>query len=283
MTMPKVETTSSRVRAGLRHDSASVRLRSALAAGSDPDPEFVETLVERCAVEPVFHVRDMLTWALTRHPAALTVPRVVAELRSPSARARSQALHTLSKIGDRGVWPAITRPLLTDADDEVARTAWRTAALLVPEGEARELAEVLVSQLGRGGRETHLSLSRALIALGEPVAPLLREAASDPDPGVRGHALATQQLWRDPDAGFAYAVEEAKRMVSLGPERQEALDADAQEAPGTDGRGTPGAGEREAVGADGRGTPGAEAPGADGQGTPGAGGPEGSGAGRREE
>ncbi|MFJ9043859.1 HEAT repeat domain-containing protein [Streptomyces sp. NPDC102347] len=254
MTMPKVGTTSSRVRAGLRHDSASVRLRSALAAGSDPDPEFVETLVERCAVEPVFHVRDMLTWALTRHPAALTVPRAVAELRSPSPRARSQALHTLSKIGDRGVWPAITRSLLTDADDEVARTAWRTAALLVPEGEARELAEVLVSQLGRGGRETHLSLSRALIALGEPVAPLLREAASDRDPGVRGHALATQRLWRDPDAGFAYAVEEAKRMVSLGPERQEALDADAQGAPGAEGRGTPGAG-----------------------------GPEGSGAGRREE
>ncbi len=285
MTMPKVETTSSRVRAGLRHDSASVRLRSALAAGSDPDPEFVEALVERCAVEPVFHVRDMLTWALTRHPADLTVPRVVAELRSPSARARSQALHTLSKIGDRGVWPAITRSLLTDADDEVARTAWRTAALLVPEGEVRELAEVLVSQLGRGGRETHLSLSRALIALGEPVAPLLREAASDPDPGVRGHALATERLWKDPDAGFSYAVEEAKRVVSLGPEGQEALDADGagagdadgQEYPGADGQEYPGADGPEAVGADRLGMPGADGPeavGADGLGTPGENGPE---------
>ncbi len=101
MTMPKVGTTSSRVRAGLRHDSASVRLRSALAAGSDPDPEFVETLVERCAVEPVFHVRDMLTWALTRHPAALTVPRVVAELRSPSPGAESGAAHA---VQDRGPW-----------------------------------------------------------------------------------------------------------------------------------------------------------------------------------
>ncbi len=166
MTTPKAETTTARVLAGLRHDDSSVRLRAALAAGADPDPEFVEPLVERCGVEPVFHVRDMLTWALTRHPEAETVPRVLAELRSPHARARSQALHTLSKIRDRGVWPAITRSLLTDPDDEVARTAWRTAVLLAPEAEAAELAEVLVSQLGRGGRETRLSLSRALIGLG---------------------------------------------------------------------------------------------------------------------
>ncbi|MEV7015122.1 HEAT repeat domain-containing protein [Streptomyces sp. NPDC093991] len=233
MTTPKAETTTSRVLAGLRHDNSSVRLRAALAAGSDPDPEFVEPLVERCGVEPVFHVRDMLTWALTRHPEASTVPRVVAELRSPHARARSQALHTLSKIGDRGVWPAITRSLLTDPDDEVARTAWRTAVPLAPEGETAELAEVLVSQLGRGGRETQLSLSRALIALGEPAVAPVRAAAAGPDPRVREHALATERLRRDPEAGFAYAVEEAKRVVSLGPE---ARDPDGQDAVGPDGR-----------------------------------------------
>ncbi len=107
MTTPKAETMTSRVLAGLRHDDSSVRLRAALAAGSDPDPGFVGPLVERCGVESVFHVRDMLTWALTRHLETVTVPRVVAELRSPNARARSQALHTLSKIGDRSVWPAI--------------------------------------------------------------------------------------------------------------------------------------------------------------------------------
>ncbi|MFZ4150748.1 HEAT repeat domain-containing protein [Streptomyces pseudogriseolus] len=219
MTTPKAETTTARVLAGLRHDAPSVRLRAALAAGADPDPEFVEPLVERCGVEPVFHVRDMLTWALTRHPEAETVPRVLAELRSPHARARSQALHTLSKIRDRGVWPAITRSLLTDPDDEVARTAWRTAVLLAPEAEAAELAEVLVSQLGRGGRETRLSLSRALIELGDPAVPPVRAAAADhPDLRVREHALATERLRRDPEAGFADAVEEAKRVVSLGPD-----------------------------------------------------------------
>ncbi len=110
------------------------------------------------------------------------------------------------------------RSLLTDPDDEVARTAWRTAVLLAPEGEAAELAEVLVSQLGRGGRETQMSLSRALIDLGEAAVPPVRAAADHTDPRVRGHALATEQLRRDPEAGFAYAVEEAKRVVSLGPD-----------------------------------------------------------------
>src|SRR4051812_35403299 len=149
----------------LAHSSSSVRLRAALAVGTAPDPGSVGTLVERCAVEPDFYVRDMLTWALTRHPASSTVPRLIDELRSERAQARSQALHTLSKIGDRRAWPAITLALLSDPDDEVARSAWRTAVVLVPEGEEPELAAVLATQLGRGDRETRLSLSRALIAL----------------------------------------------------------------------------------------------------------------------
>ncbi|MDQ1018503.1 HEAT repeat domain-containing protein [Streptomyces afghaniensis] len=200
----------------LEHSSSSVRLRAALAVGTAPDPRFIGKLVERCGVEPEFYVREMLTWALTRHPASMTVPELVGELRSERAQARSQALHTLSKIGDRQVWPAITRALLTDADDEVARSAWRAAVVLVPEGEEARLGGVLVTQLGRGERETRLGLSRALIALGEVITPALRDAAADPDPGVRAHALATERLLRDPDAGFDFAVEEAKRVVALG-------------------------------------------------------------------
>ncbi|MFF7789828.1 HEAT repeat domain-containing protein [Streptomyces sp. NPDC007991] len=206
---------------GLEDSSPSVRLRAALAAGTAPDPRFVGKLIERCAREPEFSVREMLTWALTRHPASTTVPGLVRELRSERAQARSQALHTLSKIGDRQVWPAITRALLTDADDEVARSAWRAAVVLVPEGEEAGLAGVLVTQLGRGGRETRLSLSRALIALGEVITPVLHDATADPDPRVRAHALATERLSRDPDAGFEFAIEEAKRVVALGATGQE--------------------------------------------------------------
>ena len=200
----------------LENASSSVRLRAALAVGTTPDPRFVDTLVERCAIEPEFSVREMLTWALTRHPPSVTVPKLIDELRSERAQARSQALHTLSKIGDRRAWPAITRALLTDADDEVARSAWRAAVVLVPEGEESELAAVLATQLGRGERETQLSLSRALVALGEVIVPTLRAATTDPDPRVRAHAIATERLLRDPDAGFEFAIEEAKRVVALG-------------------------------------------------------------------
>ncbi|GAA2538446.1 HEAT repeat domain-containing protein [Pseudonocardia hydrocarbonoxydans] len=201
---------------GLVDGDPSVRLRAALAIGTSPDARHVAGLVERCATEPDLSVREMLTWALLRHPQALTVPRLVEELRSDRAQARSQALHTLSKIGDRTAWPAITRRLLTDPDDEVARSAWRAAVVLVPDDGRPALATVLATQLGRGGPEVRLSLSRALVALGGTADPVLRAATADPDPLVRAHANATRRLWRDPDAGFASAVEHARRVVALG-------------------------------------------------------------------
>jgi HEAT repeat protein len=221
MTVAGQDTEVVRALEALEGDRSSVRLRAALAIGATPDPRYVDRLVERCATEPEFFVRDMLTWALTRHPVSLTLPALLRELRSGRAQARSQALHTLSKIGDRQVWPAITRELLTDADDEVARSAWRAAVVLVPEGQETALATVLATQLGRGGRETQLSLSQALVALGEVMVPALLRAETAPDPHIRAHALATQRLLRDPDAGFTYAVEEAKRVVALGGSGQE--------------------------------------------------------------
>ncbi|WP_219471723.1 HEAT repeat domain-containing protein [Nonomuraea rhizosphaerae] len=221
MTMRQQDTELVRAVQGLEDGDSSVRLRAAMAVGTAPDPRLIGKLVERCAIEPAFHVRDMLTWALTRHPASMTVPELLGQLRSGRAQARSQALHTLSKIGDRGAWPAITPELLSDADDEVARSAWRTAVVLVPEGEEAELAAALSTQLGRGGRETRLSLSRALAALGEVAAPTLSAAMTDPDPRVRAHAAATERLLHDPDAGFELAIEEAKRVVALGSTGQE--------------------------------------------------------------
>ncbi|MFD0249833.1 HEAT repeat domain-containing protein [Streptomyces sp. NPDC127113] len=204
-----------RVLRTLEDHRSSVRLRAALTAGTTPDPRFVGKLVERSAIEPDFFVRDMLTWALTRHPVSVTLPGLVREVRSERARARSQALHTLSKIGDRRAWPAITPALLSDADDEVARSAWRAAVVLVPEGGEPALAALLVTQLGRGERETQLSLSRALVALGEAAVPALRAVDTAADPLVRAHALATERLLLDPDTGFGYAIEEAKRVVAL--------------------------------------------------------------------
>ncbi|MFE3526183.1 HEAT repeat domain-containing protein [Streptomyces sp. NPDC059161] len=216
MTTTRQETDAVPVLQGLEDGRSSERLRAAMAIGTTPDPRFVAKLVERCAIEPDFTVREMLTWALTRHPVSITLPALVREVRSERAQARSQALHTLSKIGDRRAWPAITRALLSDADDEVARSAWRAAVVLVPEGGESALAVILATQLGRGERELQLSLSRALVALGEPTGPALHAATTAPDPRVRAHALATQRLLREPDTGFEFAIEEAKRVVALG-------------------------------------------------------------------
>ncbi|MEW2524272.1 HEAT repeat domain-containing protein [Streptomyces sp. NPDC047071] len=221
MTVTRQDADGTRAVQGLEDGRASVRLRAALEVGTAPDPRYVDQVVERCAVEPEFFVRDMLTWALTRHPVEVTLPALLRETRSERAQARSQALHTLSKIGDRRGWPALTRTLLCDSDDEVARSAWRAAVVLVPEGAESALATVLATQLGRGGRETQLSLSQALAALGEGIVPVLRAATMAPDPRVRTHALATERLLRDPDAGFELAVEEAKRVVALSGPGQE--------------------------------------------------------------
>lgn len=201
--------------AALESCEVSVRLAAALRAGSRPLPDFVEVLVERCAVETDFFVRDMLSWALIRNDRAAVVDRLLAELASPTPQARSQALHTLSKVGDPAVWPAITADLLSDTDDDVARAAWRTAAGLVPPGSEGRLAQALATQLGRGGRETRLSLSRALALLGDAAIPELQRARASTNEAVRAHAIAALRLIDNPDAAFDDAVEEAKRAHTL--------------------------------------------------------------------
>ncbi|HXC58471.1 MAG TPA: GNAT family N-acetyltransferase, partial [Steroidobacteraceae bacterium] len=191
------------VQYGLRYteaavaEQASARLKAVMAMGSNPKADQIDTLVSSCAIEPDFYVRDMLTWALTRHPPELVVPKLLAELHSKIAQARSQALHSLSKIKDASTWPAITSALLRDPDDEVAKSAWRAAVILVPEDQKRALAEELASQLGRGDRQVQLSLSRSLLTLGaEALAPVLQKALSGDDPALRAHAGATERLLR---------------------------------------------------------------------------------------
>ncbi|QQD76650.1 HEAT repeat domain-containing protein [Curtobacterium sp. YC1] len=195
---------------------SSVRLQAVMVAGTTPDPEDLDVLVAQCATEPDFFVRDMLTWALTRHPADAVVARVLPELDRPEPQARSQALHTLSKIGDPDAWPAV-QPLLGDRDDEVLRAAWRTAVALVPDEERASLARTLAVQLGVGDRDRRLSLSRALAGLGEgTVAPVLAAAADRGTDAVREHVRETERLLHDPGAASEFALERARREVALG-------------------------------------------------------------------
>ena len=194
----------------------AVRLRAVMAAGTTPSVDELDLLVAQCAVEPDLQVREMLTWALVRLPADVVVPRLLDELDRPEAQARSQALHTLSKIRDGSVYPQVAR-LLGDIDPGVARTAWRAAALLAPEDAKPALARTLAVQLGQGDEETRLALSRALAGLGAEIAsPVLDAAASHRNAAVREHAAETARLLEDPDAGSALALARARREVALG-------------------------------------------------------------------
>jgi hypothetical protein len=204
-----------RLEAALDDPDPSARLQAALTAGTRPDPAHVDVLIARCAQEPDFFVRDMLTWALTRHEPSATVELLLSELRSAVPQARSQALHTLSKIGDPRTWHAITTELLQDTDDEVARAAWRTAAAVVPADRATDLAETLSTQFDRGEPQTQRSLSRAFAALGAAAAPVVERAKLDRNPGVRAHAIATERLMTDAEEDFGDAIAEARRTVAL--------------------------------------------------------------------
>lgn len=204
-----------RLRQALASPSSSDRLQAALTAGTSPDPRYVEVLIEQCATEPDFSVRETLTWALMRHPGALTVPLLLDEVAGGGMQARTQALHTLSKIGDPRGWEAITVELLGAADDDLARTAWRVAVLLAPEEQRGWVADQLAAQLGTGGRARQRSLSRALVALGEVATPALEAARDGSDLAAREHAVATQLMVDDPEAGFDEAMFEARKVVAL--------------------------------------------------------------------
>ena len=175
----------------LESPNQSVRLKAALAAGTYPNLDQIETLISQCARESDFFVRDTLSWALMRHDQESVLAQLKIELKSKNPQARSQALHTLSKIGDKENYQLITRDLLLDSDDFVASTAWRSASVLVPDADKPTLVEVLISQLGRGDSDTQFGLTRFLCAIGEPIVAPLMQAAQSADETVRTQAEFT--------------------------------------------------------------------------------------------
>ena len=179
------------LKALLESPDKSVRLQAALAAGTYPEPEFIDVLVSQCASEPDFFVRDTLSWALIRNEIPKVVERLKSELNSDNPQARSQALHTLSKIGDKQFYSLITNEHHFDPLDKVAVTAWRAASVLVPDSEISVLAKILVSQLGRGDSDVQFDLTRFLCALGDSIVQPLSEAAATSNEAVKLHAAFT--------------------------------------------------------------------------------------------
>jgi HEAT repeat protein len=185
------------LRALLDSPDQSVRLKAALAAGTYPEDEFIEVLISQCAIEPDFFVRDTLSWALMRNDASKVVKHLETELQSSNNQAKSQAIHTLSKIGDKANYRLITDDMLFDSDDFMAATAWRVASVLVPDNQKPELAKKLITQLGRGDSDTQFGLTRFLCALGECIVEPLTEASKSPEEVISNQAKFTLLRFRE--------------------------------------------------------------------------------------
>ena len=175
----------------LESPDKSVRLQAALAAGTYPEDAYIDVLVTQCAHESDFFVRDTLSWALMRHEIAKVVDRLKPELNSENPQAKSQAIHTLSKIGDKQFYPLITNEHHFDSLDKVAVTAWRAASVLVPDNEKSALTKILVSQLGRGDSDLQFDLTRFICALGDVIVEPLKQASDSEKEEVRLHAAFT--------------------------------------------------------------------------------------------
>jgi HEAT repeat protein len=175
----------------------SIRLQAALAAGTYPEAEFIPVLVAQCRYEPDFFVRDTLSWALMRNEITKVVDCLKTELNSEIVQAKCQALHTLSKIGEKKFYPLITQEHLLDLNDEVALTAWRAASVLAPEDEKSNLTSVLVTQLGRGNSDVQFDLTRFLCALGDVIVDPLKQASEAGKEEVRLHAAFTLMRYQE--------------------------------------------------------------------------------------
>ena len=185
------------LRALLDSPDQSVRLKAALAAGTYPEDEFIEVLISQCAIEPDFFVRDTLSWALMRNDVSKVVKFLETELQSSNNQAKSQAIHTLSKIGDKANYRLITDEMLFDSDDFMAATAWRVASVLVPDNQKPELVKKLITQLGRGDSDTQFGLTRFLCALGECIVEPLTEASKSPEEVISNQAKFTLLRFRE--------------------------------------------------------------------------------------
>lgn len=164
----------------LRHPEPHVRLRAALMAG---DVVPLETLVQQLSADPVPGVREVLTWAISRH-GTQAVPLLVPLLGHSESAVRAQAAHALSKIGDPRVVPTII-PLLQDEDPMVAAKAAQVLGRL----GGYEALGALVGRMGAGPGDVDDAVISALETIGaaseEPVLRRLRSSS----PRVRAGAV----------------------------------------------------------------------------------------------
>ena len=191
--------------------NSSARLRRALMMGTNPQSGDLPVLIQQLGTEPDFFVRDMLTWAITRHPREDSFPLLVAAL--SDAHAASQALHTLSKINHPDTWSVLSAEMFHSEDVALRTTAWRLAAAVVPAEEVHGLVAELVLELGRGDEDTQRSLNRALAHLGAPARARLEVIAA------QTHAALA--LFDDPSSDGLRNVDLARKIALWGTHEQD--------------------------------------------------------------
>jgi hypothetical protein len=132
-----------------------------------------------------------------RNEVEKVVERLKPELVSENPQAKSQALHTLTKIADKKYFSLITHEHLLDSNDKVAVTAWRAASVLVPEDEKSTLTKILLTQLGRGDSDVQFDLTRFLCALGDCIVEPLTAAINSPKEEVAIQAQFTLMRYQE--------------------------------------------------------------------------------------
>ena len=179
---PRIRTTLPPALAGLVHPDKDVRQQAAVSLGERADPQLAPAIAQLLWRESDFFVRETLTWALTRTPAAAT--RAAAEaLQQPDPGVRSQALHVLSKIGD----PDSAALVATLLDDECASVVHKARWTLARIGDP-SVVPALVSRLGEPDLESRDGMTSTLAEFGQAaVAPLIA-ALGHAHPDVRTHA-----------------------------------------------------------------------------------------------
>ena len=76
----------------------------------------------------------------------------------------------------------------------MAVTAWRSASSLAPESQKESLAQVLVTQLGRGDSDMQFDLTRFLCSLGDCIVKPLNEATKSANEIIRMQASTSSGL-----------------------------------------------------------------------------------------
>ena len=156
-----------RVSQASRAQDTNTRLQAALAAGTDPTPQDVGALIAQCATEPDFFVRDMLTWALTRHPAGTIVRQGTAAI---------DTLVTMVVEGDHDAAEAVaglTSGQHDGNDSARAEVVHQLLATVTPAATVEQRLRIVQALGDLPGDAAHEALTRL---------------AADPDPRVAGTA-----------------------------------------------------------------------------------------------